>query len=93
MEACLIRVRVTPRSGRDEVVGWQGDELRVRRKAAPVDGQANEALCRFIAKQGGVPYSAVEIVRGNTARVKVVRIDGLSESEARTRLIRGPSGT
>ena len=90
MEACLIRVRVTPRSGRDEAVGWQGDELRVRIKAAPVDGQANEALCRFIAKQVGVPYSAVEIVRGNTARVKVVRIDGLSEIEARTRLSRGP---
>ncbi len=60
--SCLIRVRVTPRSGRDEVIGWQEGALRVRVRAAPVEGQANEALCRLIAKQVGVPYSAVEVV-------------------------------
>ena len=85
----MIRVRVTPRSGRDEVIGWKGEELRVRVRAAPVEGQANVAVCRLIAKQAGVAYSAVEVVGGNTARVKVVRILGLSEIEARTRLSRG----
>jgi uncharacterized protein (TIGR00251 family) len=86
VDSCLIRVRVTPRSGRDEVIGWQDDVLRVRVRAAPVEGQANEALCRLIAKQAGVPYSAVEVVLGASARTKTLRITGLTEDEARSRL-------
>jgi uncharacterized protein (TIGR00251 family) len=86
MNACVIRVRVTPRSGRDEVIGWQGDELRVRVRAAPVEGQANEALCRVIAKAVGVPYSAVEVVSGATSRTKTVRITGLDQDAVRARL-------
>ena len=86
MQVCVIRVRVTPRSGRDEVVGWQGDELRVRVRAAPVEGQANEALCRLIAKHVGVPSSAVEVVGGATSRTKTLRLEGLSEDEVRVRL-------
>ena len=86
MQVCVIRVRVTPRSGRDEVIGWQGDELRVRVRAAPVEGQANEALCRLIAKAVGVPFSAVEVVGGATSRTKTLRIEGLSEDEVRVRL-------
>ena len=77
---------MTPRSGRDEVAGWQDGELRVRVRAAPVEGQANEAVCRLVAKQAGVPYSAVEVVRGGTARVKTLRIEGVTEDELKARL-------
>jgi uncharacterized protein (TIGR00251 family) len=84
--AATIAVRVTPRAGRDEVVGWQEAELRVRLKAPPVEGQANEALRRFLAKHLGVPASGVEIVGGATARHKRVRIYGLTIDEVRARL-------
>ena len=86
MASSLIRVRVTPRSSRDEVIGWQDDELRVRVRAAPVDGRANDALCRVIAKQAGVPPSTVEVVSGATARTKTVRIEGLTDAEVQARL-------
>ena len=86
MTFCLIRVRVAPRSARDEVTGWQDAVLRVRVRAAPVEGQANEAVCRLIAKQAGVPPSAVEVVSGGSARTKTLRLAGLSGEEARTRL-------
>ena len=86
MEFCVIRVRVTPHSARDELTGWQDDVLRVRVKAAPVEGQANEALCRLIAKQAGVPHSAVQVVTGATSRTKTLRIEGFTEAEARSRL-------
>jgi uncharacterized protein (TIGR00251 family) len=86
MASSVIRLRVTPRSGRDEVIGWEGDELRVRVRAAPVEGQANEALCRLIAKQAGVPYRSVEVVSGATSRTKTLRIDGLSQDEVRAKL-------
>jgi uncharacterized protein (TIGR00251 family) len=84
--AATIAVHVTPRAGRDEVVGWQEAELRVRLKAPPVEGQANEALRRFLAKRLGVQVAAIEIVGGATARHKRVRIEGLMMDEIRTRL-------
>jgi hypothetical protein len=86
MEACVIRVRVTPRAGRDEVLGWQDDVLRVRVRAAPIEGRANEALCRLLARQLGVPFSAVEVVGGGSSRTKTLRIVGLTEDEAKARL-------
>jgi len=86
MADCLIRVRVTPRAGRDEIDGWQDGVLRVRVHAAPVDGRANEAVCRLLAKQLGLPYSAVEVVSGSSARTKTLRVEGLTADEAVQRL-------
>jgi uncharacterized protein len=86
VESCVMRVRVTPRSGRDEVIGWQDGELRVRVRAAPVEGQANEAVRRLVAKRAGVQASAVEVVSGGTSRTKTLRINGLTAEEARLRL-------
>ena len=42
-DSALLSVWLTPRAARDEVVGWQGEELRLRLRAPPVEGQANEA--------------------------------------------------
>jgi uncharacterized protein (TIGR00251 family) len=85
-ENAVFVVRVTPRSGRDEIVGWQGDELRVRLRAPPVEGRANEGLVRLIAKRLDMAPSSVELVSGGTARVKRLRVEGLSEAEVRQRL-------
>jgi uncharacterized protein (TIGR00251 family) len=75
----VIAVSVTPRSARDEVIGWQDGALRVRLKAPPVDGKANEALRRLLAESLGVALSAVTIVAGETARLKRVRVEGMDE--------------
>lgn len=73
-----IRVRLTPRAGRDEVVGVDTEGvLRVRVAAPPVDGEANRALLRVLAAEMGVPASAVRLVAGATGRTKRVRIAGL----------------
>jgi uncharacterized protein (TIGR00251 family) len=79
-------VRVTPRAGRDEVVGWQGEELRVRLRAPPVEGKANEALRRLLASKLHIPPSGIELVTGATGRSKRLCITGLSLDEVRSRL-------
>jgi uncharacterized protein (TIGR00251 family) len=80
---------VTPRAGRDEVLGWQDGVLRVRVRAAPVEGRANDALCRLLASQLGVPVSAVDVVAGASSRTKTLRIAGLNREEAKARLAAG----
>jgi len=88
-----LRVRVTPRSSRDEIVGWQEGVLRVRVQAPPVGGRANEALVRLLAEALGVARSAVEVVRGQRGRGKTVRVVGLDEAEVRKRLAAAASPT
>ena len=81
-----LTVEVRPRAGRDEIVGWQGPRLRVRVTAPPADGAANEAVRALLAERLGCAPSRVEIVRGHTARTKIVRVVGLAPGEAATRL-------
>lgn len=76
-----IRVRLQPRAKRTELAGERDGALLVRVTAPPVDSRANDALCRLIAKSAGVAPSRVAIVRGATAREKVVRVEGVAESE------------
>jgi uncharacterized protein YggU (UPF0235/DUF167 family) len=54
--------------------------------AAPVDGRANAALCKLIAKQAGVARGRVSVIRGERSREKVVRIDGVEPGELRRAL-------
>ena len=77
-DSALLRVRVQPRASKDEVVGWAGATLRVRVTAAPVDGEANQALLSLLARVFRVSRSAVTLVRGSHARDKLVSVQGCS---------------
>ena len=79
-------VRLQPRARRDEVVGERDGVVVIRVTAPPVDGKANEALCRLIAKKAGVARSRVEIVRGHSAREKVIRVEGVDDAALRAAL-------
>lgn len=81
-----IAVQVVPRATRNEVAGVQGDLLKVRITAPPVEGAANEALLAFLAKALGLRRRDVELVSGEHARRKLVRIRGLDAAAARARL-------
>lgn len=84
-----IAIHVTPKSGRDQVAGWRGGELSVRVTAAPEGGRANAAACAVLAKELGVPKSAVRVIRGDVSRHKQVEVAGVSAEDV-TRLLGGP---
>ena len=73
----LLHVRVQPRARRNEVVGWQGDVLRVRVTAAPADGAANRAVTDLLAEVLGVAASRIALVRGAASRDKLFRVERL----------------
>ena len=75
MPGATLRVRVSPKSGRDEIVGWRDRELVLRVTAAPEAGKANAAVCRLIAQALGIPKSAVSVRRGAGARHKTLMVD------------------
>jgi uncharacterized protein len=80
-DGVVVDVRLTPRGGRDAIEGVERRAdgravLKVRVRAAPFEGAANEALCRLMA---GVLHAAprqVTLEAGATARVKRLRITG-----------------
>jgi uncharacterized protein (TIGR00251 family) len=81
-----FEVWVQPRASRNQVSGIQGQTIKVRVAAPPVNGEANEALIRFLAKQLDVPRRAVTIQCGHHGRRKTMQVEGLGPEETRKRL-------
>ena len=78
-----LKLHVTPGAREDVLAGWQGDSLRVKIRARPEKGRANEAVLRFLAGRLNLPRSRLHLVRGATSRDKLIEVEGLSEAELR----------
>jgi len=76
---CLVSIHVMPNAPQTKVDGLYGEEgqqaLRVRLHALPMDGKANEALVKWLAKELGVAQRDITLVRGQTSQRKQLRID------------------
>jgi uncharacterized protein (TIGR00251 family) len=79
MSAAELRVRVTPRAGRNEVAGEREGVVLVRVTAPPEGGKANAATCRVIARTLGIAPSRVTVTRGAGSREKSLRIEGVDQ--------------
>ena len=76
-----LRVRVQPRASRDGIGGERNGALAVRLTAPPVEGAANEALTKLLARALGIPAGAVRVLRGQTGREKLVHVYGVSAAD------------
>lgn len=79
-----LAVRLTPNAGRDGIdgaeMGADGERmLKARVTAVPEKGKANKALIELLAKQLRLPKSSISVISGETARKKILRIDGNAE--------------
>lgn len=71
-----LRLLVQPRASRDQLAGEQGEELKVRLAAPPVEGAANAACCAFFARLCRLPKSHVTLVAGESSRHKRLVLHG-----------------
>ena len=86
-----LPIRLTPGASVDRIDGWDVDAdgrpvLRVRVRARPVEGEANAALLKLLAKTLGIPKSSVALERGGQSRTKMIVVEGLTDDELRARL-------
>ncbi len=87
MAATRLIVRVQPRASANEIVGFdEAERLKVRVTAPPADGKANAAVVELLSDALGVPKSAIAIERGDTARSKTIRVDGIGADAVRERV-------
>jgi uncharacterized protein (TIGR00251 family) len=85
----IFGVKVAPRASRDEVVGVEAGELKVRLTAPPVEGAANAALVELLARRLGLAKSQVTLIGGQTSRHKVVAVAGRGAAEIAALLTKG----
>ena len=80
-----LTVKVHPRARRTALTGRLGDAYKLDLAAPPVDGKANHECIRFFAELAGVPKSRVRLLTGQSARLKVVEVEGISQEELERR--------
>ncbi|MEA2299055.1 MAG: uncharacterized protein QOF77_1991 [Solirubrobacteraceae bacterium] len=81
-----LAVRLQPRARRNAIVAEEDGVLRVSVAAPPIDGLANAALCKLVAKRAGIARGRVSVVRGERSREKVLRVEGVARAELRQAL-------
>ncbi len=98
MEAVEVRIResasfldvplhVQPRASRTELAGTHNGALKMKVQAPPVDDAANDAIVRYFSKLLDIPKSRLSIASGAKARDKILRIQGISLAQFRTRAV------
>jgi len=81
-----LTIHLTSRAKRNAIVEERDGVLRVSVAAAPVEGQANAALCKLIAKRAGIARGNVRVIRGVRSREKVVHVEGVALADLRRAL-------
>ena len=71
----ILKIKVIPRANKNEMAGKMADgTLKIKLKALPVDGKANEELVRFLSEEFDVKKERVRIISGKTGRKKIIEI-------------------
>ena len=78
-------ISVQPNASRTEIVGWKGEQRKIRVAAPPVDGKANKELIQYLSKNLGLAKSEIEIISGHKIKRKRLRLP-LSSDELFDRL-------
>ena len=87
MSEALVAIRLQPRASRDQVQGLRDGAIAIQLKAPPVDGEANAALLRFVARALSVRPSGVVLVRGQTSRLKWIQVEGFTAQDLQAQLL------
>ena len=81
MEDPVVNVKVVPRSSVNQIVGFEGDTLKVKVKSAPVGGLANKDVIVLLSKSAKIEKKKVEIISGHRSKLKRIRFSGITKDD------------
>jgi uncharacterized protein YggU (UPF0235/DUF167 family) len=87
----ILSVRVTPRGGRDAIMGVRDGVLHVRVAAPPAGGAANKACAALIARALDLRGAQVALAGGDTSRNKRFSVSGVTPEQVERRLAALPA--
>lgn len=76
-----LKVRISPNSKKNEIIGWFGDQLKIKITAPAEKGKANKELINFLARELELARSSISIIKGLTSRSKTLNISRISAKE------------
>ena len=82
-----LRFHIVPNARANKIMGEHGAAIKIKLRAPAVEGKANAALRSFLAEELKIPERRIALERGQKSRDKLIRIEGLSEEDARRRLL------
>lgn len=74
----ILQTKITPNSSKNEIIGWFGDQLKIKINAAPEKGLANKELIKFLSKLLGISKSQIQIIKGHTSSSKILSIENIN---------------
>ena len=81
-----VHVPATPRVSKNGIQGLHDGALKVRLTTTPVDGNANQALLKFMSKTLHISNAQIELKQGETSRRKIIHITGMNKNQFLERL-------
>ena len=89
----VVAIWLQPRGSHNQVMGERQEAVVIKLQAPPVEGAANAALLRFVADQLRVPLGAVQLLRGQSSRLKQLRVEGWTAADVRQALLRSKASS
>lgn len=79
----LLRLKISPNSAKNQLIK-EGDIIKLKITAQPIEGKANKAVIEFLSKQLKVPKSSIEIIKGDTSKEKTIFIKTADRDKKQT---------
>jgi len=81
MSKLQFKIKVIPKSSKNEILAGPDGLLKIKVTAAPVKGAANEAVIKLLAKKLGLKKAQIAIVSGQTSKIKTIEVEGVNQDE------------
>ena len=70
-EGLIVNIKISPNSSKNEIIK-DGEIIKIKITAQPIDGKANKALIEFLSKTFKIPKTSIKILKGETSKEKTI---------------------
>lgn len=81
-DGILVNIKISPNSKKNEIIK-DGDIIKIKITAQPIDGKANKAVIEFLSKNFKIPKTSIKIVKGETSKEKTILFSTSEEEKVK----------